>query len=108
MLSVYLSEQNVTETEDKMCLLCHKFTISISGPLYTLIQRTRKGPADEMLIGTKWVSTRENFLRKFSNNKGADQPAYPRSLISAFVIRFLDSIISNLLQVKFHFSSYSL
>ena len=29
-----------------------------------------------------------------ANNTGADQPANPRSLISAFVIRCLDSIIS--------------
>ena len=26
----------------------------------------------------------------FANNTGADQPAHPRSLISAFVIRFLE------------------
>ena len=30
----------------------------------------------------------------YANNKGADQPAHPRSLISAFVIRCLDSIMS--------------
>ena len=30
----------------------------------------------------------------YSNNKGADQPAHPRSLISTFVVRCLDSIIS--------------
>ena len=30
----------------------------------------------------------------YANNKGADQPAHPRSLISTFVIRCLDSIIS--------------
>ena len=29
----------------------------------------------------------------YANNKGADQPAHPRSLISAFVVRCLDSII---------------
>ena len=29
----------------------------------------------------------------YVNNKGADQPAHPRSLISAFVVRCLDSII---------------
>ena len=29
----------------------------------------------------------------YANNKGTDQPAHPRSLISAFVIRCLDSII---------------
>ena len=27
------------------------------------------------------------------NNKGADQPAHPCSLISTFVVRYLDSII---------------
>ena len=38
----------------------------------------------------KMVDTRrkETRLRGFANNKGADQPAHPRSLISAFVIRF--------------------
>ena len=30
----------------------------------------------------------------YANNKGADQPAHPHSLISAFVVRCLDSIIS--------------
>ena len=29
----------------------------------------------------------------FANNTGADEPAHPRSLISAFVIHFLESII---------------
>ena len=29
----------------------------------------------------------------YANNKGADQPAHSRSLISAFVVRCLDSII---------------
>ena len=30
----------------------------------------------------------------YANNKGTDQPAHPRSLISAFVFRCLDGIIS--------------
>ena len=30
----------------------------------------------------------------YANNKGADRPAYPRSLISAFIVRNLDRIIS--------------
>ena len=30
----------------------------------------------------------------YANNKGADQPAHPRSLISAFVVRRLDSVMS--------------
>ena len=33
-------------------------------------------------------------LMPYANNKGADQPAHPRSLISAFVVRPLDSIIA--------------
>ena len=33
-------------------------------------------------------------LMPYANNKGADQPAYPRSLISTFVVCCLDSIIS--------------
>ena len=35
----------------------------------------------------------ETCLWRFANNTGADQPAHLRSLISAFVIRFLESII---------------
>ena len=35
-------------------------------------------------------------LPGLANNTGADQPAHPRSLISAFVIRFLKSIICKL------------
>ena len=31
---------------------------------------------------------------RYTNNKGAEQPAHPRSLISAFVVRCLHSIIS--------------
>ena len=38
---------------------------------------------------TSW----ENLFLSYANNKGADQPAHPRSLISAFVVRCLDSII---------------
>ena len=35
-------------------------------------------------------------LRGFGNNNSADQPAHPRSLISAFVILFLKSVVSEL------------
>ena len=34
------------------------------------------------------------------NNTGADQPAHPRSLISAFVIRFLESNICKLSEIS--------
>ena len=33
------------------------------------------------------------LFKPYANNKGADQPAHPRSLISTFVVRCLDSII---------------
>ena len=36
----------------------------------------------------------------YANNKGADQPVHPRSLISAFVVGCLDSIISILAMSK--------
>ena len=32
-------------------------------------------------------------LMPYANNKGADQPAHPRSLISTIVVHFLDSIM---------------
>ena len=38
----------------------------------------------------------KTFLRWFAYNTGADQPAHPRSLISAFVIHFLECIIRDL------------
>ena len=36
--------------------------------------------------------SRENLFMPYANNKDADQPAHLRSLISAFVVRCLDSI----------------
>ena len=32
-------------------------------------------------------------VMSYANNKGADQPAHPCSLISAFVVRCLDSVM---------------
>ena len=36
----------------------------------------------------------------YANNKGADQPAHPHSLIGAFVVRCIDSLISTLAKFK--------
>ena len=33
-------------------------------------------------------------LMSYANNKGADQPAHPSSLISVFVVHCLDSVMS--------------
>ena len=35
----------------------------------------------------------KTWLIPYANNKGADQPAHPGSLISTFVVRCLDSMI---------------
>ena len=45
------------------------------------------------IIGPRCEKT---CLWGFTNNTGADQPAHPHSLISAFVIRYLESIICKL------------
>ena len=42
------------------------------------------------------LDARKTCLRGFANNTGADQPAHPRSLISAFVNHVLESTISKL------------
>ena len=39
---------------------------------------------------------RKSVIGGFANNKGADKPAHPRSLISVFVVHLLESIISRL------------
>ena len=39
-------------------------------------------------------------LMSYANNKDADQPAYPRSLISTFIVRCLDSMICILALTK--------
>ena len=41
-----------------------------------------------------WATVEENLSSGFAINKGADQPAHPHSLISAFIISLLESIIS--------------
>ena len=36
----------------------------------------------------------------YANNKGADQPVHPPSLISTFVVRNLDNMVSTLAKAK--------
>ena len=40
-----------------------------------------------------WATSWENLFLPYANNKDADQPTHLRSLISAFVVRCLDSIL---------------
>ena len=44
---------------------------------------------------SNWATSRENLFMPYVNNKGADQPAHPCSLISAFIVRCLGSITPN-------------
>ena len=44
--------------------------------------------------GFIWATLWENLFMPYANKKSADQPAHPRSLVSAFVVHCLDSIIS--------------
>ena len=46
-----------------------------------------------LLMVVIWGTSWENLFLPYANNKGADQPAHPRSLISAFVSHCPDSII---------------
>ena len=41
-----------------------------------------------------WTLSRENLTLLHANNTGTDQPAHLRRLISAFVIRLLESVTS--------------
>ena len=65
------------------CLGCCQFWGGASVVVYSLF-----------VVDPMWASTQENLSLGCTNNKGADQPAHPRRLISAFVIRFFKSIIS--------------
>ena len=47
-----------------------------------------------------WATSWENLFMPYANNKGADQPAHARSLISTFVVRCLDSMICILAKSK--------
>ena len=47
-----------------------------------------------------WVMSRENLRYLHFNNKGADQPAQTRKLVSDFVVQSLESIIDKLVTSK--------
>ena len=47
-----------------------------------------------------WATARENLTLLHVTNKVADQPAHPRSLISAIAIRLLESMIAKVATCK--------
>ena len=70
------------------------FTSNLSLSKYNTVQVKIK--FSHFITDLIWASTRENPSLGSANNKSADQPAHPGSLISACVIRLLESIISRL------------
>ena len=54
--------------------------------------------------GTYMSRAMRKHLMSYANNKDADQPAHPRSLISVFVVRCLDSVLSLVSETKISFS----
>ena len=59
-----------------------------------LYRRVATGRPGSLGFNAIWASMRETLTVMLANNKGADQPAHPRSLISAFVIRYLKCKVS--------------
>ena len=75
-------------------------TLTIKTPTARHATRVRKRVDTVIILNwmgkqvcDKWASSSENLFIPYANNKGADQAAHPRSLISAFVVRLLDRII---------------
>ena len=59
----------------------------------TVWARSQEGP-ESLGFNIICASMRETLTLMLANNKGADQPVHLRSLISAFVIRHLNSKVS--------------
>ena len=69
------------------CSILRIFTAIILLKVFTVVCKTSKLSIIDVSGYAK------TCLRPNVNNKGADQPAHPRSLISTFVARCLDSLI---------------
>ena len=63
--------------------------------LYDLFDST-----DSQQVCTVWALSQENLTLVHGNNKGADQPAHPRSLVSPYAVPFLERIIAELVTCK--------
>ena len=74
----------------KIIYVSHLFIID-------LFDKTRQIVVQKITLSViKWASARESLTLLHANNKGTDQTAHLRSLISVFVIGFLESIIAKL------------
>ena len=54
------------------------------------------GSLEPLVMAYMGLDSKKNLSSVFANSKDTDQPAHPYRLISTFVIRFLESIISKL------------
>ena len=70
--------------------------VHVFGKLLLQCTRATSGLLVLRVLYTYIGLTRETLYSRFANNKGADQPAHARSLISAFVIRLLEDVASTL------------
>ena len=93
---------------------------SMLAPIYAVVKRLKSETSsfDVFSIQIRLQKRKRTISQKcgprrkktclwgFTNNKGTDQPAHPRRLISAFVIHLLENIISDLATSEF--SSFQL
>ena len=59
---------------------------------FTSKRHSSQGTEPLLFAYVIWATSWENLFMPNANNKGAGQPVHPCSLISAFVVRCLDSI----------------
>ena len=72
---------------ESLCDVCESLVVVLSG------YETSAGPDQRFLRAQSHFiingpQREKTSLRGFANNKGADQPAHPRTLISAFLFAF--------------------
>ena len=65
-------------------------TVWFKGLSVCLVLQVCRDPINTVINGPGHAKM---CLMTYANNKGADQPAHPRSLISTFFVRCLDSMI---------------
>ena len=81
----------ITVRHHSASLMMTEFSIRTSHPWKILIFLTLLCKVDSCNL-VIWATAWENLFMPYANNKDADQPAHPRSLISYFVVHCLDSI----------------
>ena len=90
MLGTSGFKNNEMKTELMICFLSNKL-LNISLQDFWINVLSLVISLDSFHI---WATSWKILFMSYVNNKGADQPAHPRSPISTFVVRCLDSIIS--------------